>query len=294
MNKLPITNDISDSFLEPEERDGYFVSKDVKNIWAVELDLLIEFSKVCKKCGLRFFLDSGSLLGAARHGGFIPWDDDIDVVMLRSDYDILTKKCAGEFRHPYFLQTPYTDTGYYRPHSQLRNSNTTGILPFEKNRVKFNQGMFLDIFVFDGIPDSDEELKKQLFREEKILGILRKTNITSDNVFKKACFDMRSLFYYVRYGNPKSLYDKFETILKREDSDYINRAGCGVYKLKREWFSKECFLNFEGLSFPVSYEYKKVLTIYYGEDYMTPVKRPTAHGEIILDPFTPYTEYLKR
>ncbi|WP_051204764.1 LicD family protein [Butyrivibrio sp. VCD2006] len=298
MNTLPIVNDINESFFVQEEREGYFVSKDIKNIWAVELDLLIEFSKVCKKCGLRFFLDSGTLLGAVRHGGFIPWDDDIDVIMLRSDYDILTKQCASEFKQPYFLQTAHTDIGYYRPHAQLRNSNTTGILPNEKNRVKFNQGIFLDIFVLDGIPDTEEDIDKQLASQVEILEILRKMNNNCDNLFRQAYWDIRTRFYCAKYGDSKSLYDKFEMLIKRDNSDYVDKIGFRRDKsklcmLKREWFNSECFLDFEGFSFPVPYEFKKVLSVYYGNNYMTPVKAPTLHGEVFFDPFTPYTEYLK-
>ena len=69
----------------------------------VELDLLAEFDRVCRKHGLTYFVDSGTLLGAVRHKGFIPWDDDIDLIMQREDYERLVQIAAQEFQHPYFF-----------------------------------------------------------------------------------------------------------------------------------------------------------------------------------------------
>ena len=114
-----------EGFLEEEVRCGYTVSAEMKKLWAVELDLLAEFDRVCKKHGLTYFAFGGTLLGAVRHQGFIPWDDDIDVVMFREDYRRLTQIAAEEFRHPYFFQTPFTDCGLVMGGSRLRNSNTT-------------------------------------------------------------------------------------------------------------------------------------------------------------------------
>ena len=122
-------------FLNEEIRNGYVVSSQMKEVWAIELDLLVEFDRVCKEIGVKYFLDSGTLLGAVRHKGFIPWDDDIDVSMLREDYDRLVQRGPSLFKAPYFFQCAYTDEGYYRFHAQLRNSETTGMLPYEKHRL---------------------------------------------------------------------------------------------------------------------------------------------------------------
>ena len=90
---LNIKLELPEGFLEEEERDGYLVSAEMKKIWAVELDLLNEFMRVCKEHDIRWFADGGTILGAIRHNGMIPWDDDIDVCMYREDYEKLLDSC---------------------------------------------------------------------------------------------------------------------------------------------------------------------------------------------------------
>ena len=101
--------DLPEGFLDEEVRNGYTVTSKAKRAWAVQIDLLIKLDEVCKKYGLRYFADSGTLLGAARDHGFIPWDDDIDVTMLRADYEKLKEVADKEFEYPYFYQDMYRD-----------------------------------------------------------------------------------------------------------------------------------------------------------------------------------------
>ena len=118
MVKLKV--DLPKGFFKEEIRDGYKISAKMKKVWAVELDMLIEFDRVCGQLGLKYFLDSGTLLGAVSNHKFVPWDDDIDVIMLRKDYDALIRKGATCFKQPYFLQCAYTDKNDFRTHAQLR------------------------------------------------------------------------------------------------------------------------------------------------------------------------------
>ena len=114
---------LPESFFREEVRCDYLVTEEYKKIWAVEIDLLLKLDSICRKHGLRYFLMYGSLLGAVRHGGFVPWDDDLDVIMPRDDYEKL-QSLASEFEHPYFLQNPYTDSESFFSNTRLRNSNT--------------------------------------------------------------------------------------------------------------------------------------------------------------------------
>ena len=148
---VPTKHVFPDSFFSEEDRLGFHIDRQRKELWAIELDMLYELDRVCKKLNVKYFLEAGTLLGAARDGLFIPWDDDIDVSMLREDYDRFLRDAPKEFQYPYFLQTGYTEENYIRGHSQLRRSDTCAILPCEQGRETFNQGIFLDIFVLDAL-----------------------------------------------------------------------------------------------------------------------------------------------
>ena len=153
---------ISKEFLEKEIRSGFVVESEKKKIWAIEIDLLLKFSEVCRRHNLHWFLMFGSLLGAVRHQGFIPWDDDLDVAMPRSDYEKFLS-LNSEFTFPYFLQTPYTDEGYFYSFAKIRNSNTSMIAAKFINQGH-NQGIAIDVFPLD---EWDKEKGRELFSEIK-------------------------------------------------------------------------------------------------------------------------------
>ena len=125
---------LPEDFLNEEVRSGFTVTRKMKEVWAVELDLLAQFDRVCRKHAIHYVASGGTLLGAIRHHGFIPWDDDIDLMVSRSDYDKLCAVAAQEFGQPYFFQTEYADPGFMRGFARLRNSATAGIQRFEYNK----------------------------------------------------------------------------------------------------------------------------------------------------------------
>lgn len=279
---VKIKIDLPDSFFAEEERWGYVTPAAMKQVWAVELDLLCEFDRVCKKLGLRYFLDSGTLLGAVRDGRFIPWDDDIDVIMLREDYDRLTALGPAEFKEPMFLQNAYTDIDYRRGLSQLRRSDTTFILEREvEKRLPFNQGICIDIFVLDGLaPEGEVErhfAEKQAVRKQ--IGDLAKQPGHDPMAVRKLFRQYDGICK--RYADAELL----DTVMWKPDTQKL------VY-VKREWFSKSVELEFEGHLFPAPIGYHEVMAQYYGPDYMTPRTLPSDHGGVIWDVNVPYTQTL--
>lgn len=296
-------NWISEDYYKPEYRDGFFVSSERKKLWAVELDLLREFIKVCSKHNLKYFLNGGTLLGAVRHGGFIPWDDDIDVMMPREDFEKLLEISQKEFTFPYFFQTPLSDQAYFRAHAQLRNSLTTGCTLEDKNK-DINRGVFIDIFILDNIPSN--KFLRQLFKYEIIF--LRKVYVLTycrkyeeltkfQSVLKGICQVLLSNIAGSRYYN---FLLKVMSKYSGTNTEYIGEIGLafreqGIWR--REWFEKAVSLPFEMLNVNVPTGYKDILTVQYGPNFMeipsVENKPHNSHGQLIFSADIPFDQYFE-
>lgn len=284
------------SFFEEDTICDYFVTKKQKKIWAVEIDLLVKFDEICRKHNLRYSLAGGSLLGAIRHNGFIPWDDDVDVFMPRADYEQL-KEYKEEFEEPYFLQYPGNDNGYYFSYAKLRNSNTTSI-SWAFRYEDFNQGCFLDIFPLDNYQPIDIETNisriKNLIAESSAL--MRRSNTFPDTNDKEKL----AKFPMIRDGN--TLFHELDSVLRQYESKpsekYIVWSFVG-YDYRRLTFNKRLFdelteVDYYGHKVFIPLNYDEVLKISFG-DYMTfpPIEqRETRHFNNIFDPDIPYKEYI--
>ena len=140
------------------EANTFVVTDQMKEVRSIQLVLLKKLLEVCKRNNLRIWADSGTLIGTVREHGYIPWDDDIDMGMLRPDYDKLVEISQQEFTGRFFFQTAYSDKEYPRGHAQLRMRNTTAILPNDVDKP-FHMGIFIDIFVYDVVPSDAKELE---------------------------------------------------------------------------------------------------------------------------------------
>ena len=149
---------IPESFYQAEIRCDYQISEKMKRIWAVELNLFHLFDRFCKANNLQYFAGYGTLLGAVRHKGFIPWDDDMDLVMLRPEYERLKQLAEGAFEPPIFFQASYTsDTmRLITPFAKLRDSRTAAV-EYPNAPEEMSQGIFIDIFPLDSVGDGTEE-----------------------------------------------------------------------------------------------------------------------------------------
>lgn len=285
------------SFFEPEVRCDFLVDEKRKKIWAVLLDMLLQVDRVCKKHGLRYSLAWGSMLGAVRHKGFIPWDDDLDILMPRDDFEALMK-LENEFRHPYFLQTVYNDRGYGFSYIKLRNSNTTY---FAEHRYYwgFNSGLFLDIMPVD---------KARLDTADAIFDEVRELNEYNSAFMKIPGYQMndkgRALLRRHYLLTPVEAYERMTRACMRhhdEDAEYI---ACSIssqtpwkkHMWRAEAFASEIDMEFEGLTFPVCVGYDHILSVLYG-DYMqlpTLEQRLSGHDDSIFEPDESYLTYMPR
>ena len=298
---LPIKLELPEHFLDEEVRSGYTVTEKMKKVWAVELDLLCKLDEVCRQMGLNYYLDSGSLLGAIREKGFIPWDDDIDVVMLRDDYEQLVNNGQRYFEEPYFLQTAYSDPRYYNCHANLRNSKTTGILPHQGKKSPINQGIFIDIFVLDGIPENRKTAIKEIKKQNRYRTMIRSmtSKFDSSKIIKSTVKAALGSLCRILYHSPEKVYSLSRTeAMKWEDSKYVDKLWWRsnpkrIHYLEKKWFSQPQMVQFEWLQFPVPANYDDILTEYYGMDYNKPQHAPNAHGTVIFNAEISYLDFIK-
>ena len=309
---VPLKLSIEDSFYEQEERNGFVVSPDMKKVWAVELDLLNEFARICNTHHLKWFAHAGTMLGAVRHHGFIPWDDDIDVVMPRSDYEALCNIGPQEFLEPYFFQNDKTDPLFCRSYSRLRNSWTTAFQIQERGlNVPYNQGIFIDIFPYDNLSDDEEEMKEEMKRMELLVFISKyyRNLVHFYEPPKESGFNKRFRHYlkhmwfkYVNRAKGDYLYyiNEHNSIATRHNGQETCRVGeviippIGRHIWNKEWLENAQMMPFEMISIPVPINYEDCLNVSFGKDWQAPKQYGNYHGQIIFDVDHPYTDFLKK
>lgn len=317
MKKLPIQIDLPDHFLDEEIRDGYLVTHEMKKLWAVEIDILFQIKQICDRHNIKWVADGGTLLGAARHKGFIPWDDDIDIDMLREDYDKFIHYAKEELRYPYFLQTTGTDPHSMYGHVKVRNSMTTAMQEEEVGKnYRYNQGVFVDIFPMDYIPDDIDVAKKVV--SEAIMHFCNARDLLYSSQYKWRLPVRKNLFRlvhsyiqlyktkvkYFQKGSDLWMkeYRKFEDIIKHYGTQASNHVY--IYPLGSiEWVNslywdasffngKLTSLPFEWFELPVVEQYADFLSVVFG-DWKKFVKGGSIHGSLFFDTEKPYNEYIK-
>lgn len=283
---VPLENiTLPDSFFDAEVRNDYFVSREKKELWAIQLDMLAKLQKVCEKHNIKWWIDAGTLLGAVRHKGFIPWDDDIDVVMLREDYDKFLNNCKEEFGGNYFLQTDWSDRVFYC-HTKIRRTDTTAILSKDVPAgFDFNQGIFLDIFPLDYVPDEQKPYEQfvehcWLLKNEMLVARSRWWLYERDNEDAWAsCVSARDTFDLLRrsyFGQgTKTVANISLPSLKNEIRKSLDD------------FKDTFYLDFETLKVPAPSGYDNILKRLYG-DYMKPVQGNSKHGNMLVDTHLSY------
>ena len=282
--------------LDSEIRNGFSISHETKKIWDIQLKLVQKLLQVCNKHDLKVWADSGTLIGAVRDKGFIPWDDDIDMIMMRDDYNKLIS-FADEFEKPYFLQCAYTDKGYARGHIQLRYQGTTAILPADINK-RFDQSIFIDVFVYDAVP-KDYHKRTLYARNVEFLRSLAWGALYPPYPTRHWKKFLANWFAFALKPvcNFYSIFEKYCSKYPIEDESRLFLSSLSTHNIEKfaispTWYKETIWVSFEDITIPIPKEYDKVLKAQYG-DYMTPVKAPSLHGCVIFDTERPYTEVLK-
>ncbi len=260
---------------------------DLSEIQHLELDILIEFDRVCRANGLRYGLCGGTLLGAVRHGGFIPWDDDIDVMMPRPDYNKLMEIANKEFPAHYKLDTPYNDNDTLHAYGKIYDSRTD-LVEFPQSK-RIPSHLYIDIFPVDGMPNDPIKQEKHRKRVRKKMLALYGFKVAKYNAKCAKNFIKRLFWKFAAFIDrlmpKKKLIKKIDKLVEKypfDSSKYcaVIVAGYGF----REIMPKQVYvfdneLAFEGKNFTVTAKPDYYLTNIYG-NYMTlPPEQDRVHHE---------------
>ena len=275
----------------PQEND------ELKKIQLILQGILVAFQTFCAERSLRYYALGGTVLGAVRHQGFIPWDDDIDVGMPRSDYELLVSSFnTYNNNRRYILESPYTkDSNYSYPYSKIYDTQTTLI---ENTTPPFKRGVFIDIFPLDGVEKATAINVKTIYFLKKILELKKLKRSRRQRSILRNLVSVTidySLKHFVSY---KFLLNMINWLCVRQQynqSDYIANL-VGAYN-EKEIVPKSCFGNpaivsFEGLEIPCPKDTDYYLEHIYGEwKSLPPEEKRVTHHSYYLDLNKPYRSF---
>ncbi len=248
-----------------------YTKENLRRMQNIELEMLRELDSICRKNQISYIIDGGTLLGAVRHGGFIPWDDDVDVRMLRKDYERFCKICETQLSQDYFLQTYQTDPGYRWGYARILKNGTI-YKRKGQHKMTARNGIFIDIFPDDNLPDAwipnkictclSWICRKILYSE---VGALNKSNFCS------------WLGFQILNILPKEWGHKgMEYLSSKYQNMDTKRVRCFAWGSKQEtkgflkkWHMETTQIQFEGLTVWAPKDIHGFLTYSFGKDYMT-------------------------
>ncbi len=262
----------------------------------VVIDMFCEFIKICKTLNLKWFMINGSALGAVKYSGFIPWDDDLDVGLLRADYETFLEKAGDLLPEHIFLQNYRTDKNFPHIYSKLRNSNTTFIEPGVA-KINMNHGIFLDIFPLDYYPQ-EPTLVKRLCKRKKILNWKVCCALKDKSKLKIRVRNriFRFLGYHKKTAKTLAKMDALFASFSSDQKSLCNHGDRMVNKgvLDISVYGQGTKMSFEGLEVLVPERYDEYLTHKYGDWREDPPEESQKSHHIvdILDTEKSYKNYV--
>ncbi len=266
----------------------------MNNVQKKILNIANEVKRICEKYSLRYYLDFGSLLGAVRHHGFIPWDDDIDFCMPRADYEKFIEICKTELNGQFSLRTMQEEKYIYY-FIKVDDKTTTLVEDFNRSSG-YKGGIYVDIFPLDALPIGKAK-QKNYIRKCKYL-YMRANLALVDFGSKKYPFYKRLIIKLFKHSNGKKYLHKLEKLLKKYDYESAQFVSSDIMQnqpVPKELFEKTESYVFESSEFTSVQNADKYLTFLYG-DYMQlpPIEQRASNHYYTLDLDVPYiTKYEK-
>ena len=278
------------SYFEDEVRDGFYVSGMVKRSWAVQLEILEVVDKICRKHGLQYFADGGTLLGTVRHKGFIPWDDDVDICLKRRDYETFAKVALEELPEGWvmlnFEQSLKENYKYTNFVIRICNGRTVHLNSASlKKFCGFPYIAGIDIFSLDGVAPTEKE-DEMLQKEIETVSTMADVIDDMEAKEKEDYLLQTEKTFGVKFERDKPLGAQFYMLADKlcgtypeKDAKYLTnmafRTLCD-FKVPREYYEDAVMLPFENMQIPVPVEYDAFLKAKYG-DYMKPMHSGGGH-----------------
>ncbi|MBR6568073.1 MAG: LicD family protein [Clostridia bacterium] len=253
--------------------------------------LLEEFDRVCRTLGIPYILFAGTMLGAVRHKGFIPWDDDLDIIMFREDYERFLEQAPEVLdNNRFFLQKEFSEH-WPMFFSKLRLNNTTCLEKFHPKDKKIHSGVYIDIFPCDNAFKSSLGKRIQFFASKVVIAksLYKRgyeTKSSAKKLFMKICrvLPLKPFLAVAKGGRKNSTHVHSFLAAAKSYSKNV---------FPREYISNRINLDFENKKYPVSAEYDNLLRILYG-DYMTlppPEMQDTKRHVVLVDLSRSYEHY---
>lgn len=278
---------------------GFTVTEKRKRLWFEEIKLVEVFINICKKHNLKYIAEGGTLLGAIRHNGFIPWDDDIDLAMPRDDYDKFITIAKDELPDGLFLQHYNTEKKYPNGHIQIRNSNTTFFIKTSYNDLRSgkNCGIFIDIFPLDNLPDDYSKRQKHAKKIKLIRALAFHKLYKETKGIKGIIYSCLANLYFLFNGFEKSIGKMDKLGMK-----YHNKTNTIGYATFMPTNEKNIFPSniidaieyhqFNNIEIAIPKKYDEYLKTQFGNYMEIPEdKNGSVHGLAYFDINKSYIEY---
>ena len=275
-----------------EKWKEYYTEEEIKKIQAVEIESLRVFLKICEQLQITCFLYGGTLLGAVKYEGFVPWDDDLDLALMRDDYEHFLKEAPALLSDEYEIQHPKLNKYTPYPYIKFRRKDTK-LVEYVNRKLPINHGIYFDVYPIDNIPDSDEVYKQQLIHLQKIVNmfLIRQCKyfdrpiVSFKDVLRCAKKRLLSIIYKCI---PHSYFvRKIDSIMTQNNNIFTKRQGNLFFPRPVNYFDgvlPSVKMKFEGMELQAPKGYKVNLYNRYGDiSSLPPKEKRVGHKPYVLE-----------
>lgn len=278
------------SFFQGEEREGFYIAPMMKKAWAAQIEVLEDIKRVCRRHNIRFFADYGTLLGTIRHKGFIPWDDDMDIAMIRTDYQRFLQVAPKELPSEYCIINFHTEPEFDQMLTRVTNGRNINFS--EEHMNKFHGCPYvvgIDIFIQDYMSPNPAE--NDMIRDLLCIVLGQASHVDTGEIPEKeldSYLNQIEMLCNVKLDRTKPLKRQLLILGERlcalfreeeatEITSMIKYSNNPNYHMDKSVYASSIDMPFENTTIPVPKGYETVLRLKYGEDYMSPKNIRAGH-----------------